>query len=80
MIRFTAKKSKSDGTIFVLGLSKENIRLLREGRPIHVFGADFGLGQYDELVVYYGETEDQMVQDLKKLGFDLPDPKPTNKH
>ncbi len=79
MIRFTAKKDNG-GTIYVLGLSKRNLELLQEGKPIHVLGADFGLGQDDELVVYYGDSEEQMVHDLKALGMDLPDPKPTKEH
>ena len=51
-------------TVKVIGLSHENVVRLRAGNPIHFNGAEIGLSGVD-FVITYGETEDQIVRDLK---------------
>ena len=61
MIKFRA------GNLVGLGLSKMNIRKLKEGKPILVEGAELGIEL--DIFVMYGNTEKEMVADLHKAGL-----------
>lgn len=61
MIKFTAQGQH--GPLIGLGLSKDNIRLLREGRPIVVHLADLNLPP-GEVMLFYGDTEASLAKAL----------------
>jgi hypothetical protein len=55
---------KMTGTIngretLILGLSDGNLKRLREGKPIHIFGAEMSLGI--DVIIFWGETEKKLV-------------------
>lgn len=65
MIKFKAKLD--DKPLYGFGLSFGNLRLLKEGKPI-VF--DFSeMGGEGKIVIFVGETDQSMVDDLKNLGI-----------
>jgi hypothetical protein len=53
--------------VLLFGLSGENLRWLRQGQPIRVDLATMGLTGY--AVIFYGKTEDAMVELLRKHGM-----------
>lgn len=64
MIRITA--DGKDGPLVILGLSKENIRRLQQGKPISVpAGGDLGLNK--QIVIFTGDSEQAMLNDLRPL-------------
>lgn len=71
MIRMRAQNS--DGPLVILGLSAMNITKLQEGMPIHLNLSDIGIDAY--LMVFAGDTEEGMLQELKAAGISMPDPK-----
>ena len=46
----------------VLGLSDGNLSRLREGKPIHIFGAQLGIAQ--DIIIFWGETEEKMAAEV----------------
>ena len=63
MIKATG--GSEDGRRFVLlGLSEANLAKLREGKPIHVFGAELGIGQ--DIIIFWDETEDAMAAEMSR--------------
>jgi len=50
------------GDLIVLGLSKQNIRNLKEGNPIYINHPDFG-----KVFIFYGDTEAKMKKALAPL-------------
>lgn len=48
-----------------LGLSDGNLKRLREGKPIHIFGAEMGLPL--DVIIFWGETEEKLVEMVKPL-------------
>lgn len=69
MIRAVA--TKVDGSkLLVLGITKENVERLKQGRPIHVEGAPMGVDT--SVVIYYGETARDLIKQLKDAGIELP--------
>jgi hypothetical protein len=63
MIRATGRTA--DGRpLIVVGLSAENVRRLQANKPIR---ADWPDGS--QVVVLYGETEDDITEDLRALGW-----------
>lgn len=54
-----------DGRKFVLlGLSEMNVGKLREGKPVHIFGAELGIAH--DIIIFWGPTEDALAADLSK--------------
>ena len=53
------------GDVLLFGLSQINLQLLREGKPIHVGLAELGLT--GSVVIFYGETEEKMRQELADM-------------
>jgi hypothetical protein len=64
----------SDGT-FIFGLDAENVKRLKEGKPIVICLAE--LGGTDDVVIMYGETIDDIKRELERAsGAPLPEAKP----
>ena len=57
-------KARAGDHIF-FGLSEVNLQRLREGRPIKVDLAEIGLT--GTVLIFYGETEEKMRDDLAEL-------------
>ena len=51
--------------ILLLGLSRENVVRLKEGKPIHINGDE--LGFENDVILVYGETEEQIYEDLQPM-------------
>lgn len=56
-----------------IGLSKANLEKLQEGKPIKTeLPSTDGPEFYEhELIIFYGETEESMVNDLRKAGIKI---------
>lgn len=65
---------KDGGRVLLFGLSKENLKRLQKDQPIHIFLSELGNYSKDEIVIMYGETEQTITDDLKKMFPGLPDP------
>ena len=63
MIRAVGKDANGR-RITLVGLSAENIRRLQDNKPISVIYPDDS-----RVIVMYGETEDDIAEDLRALGF-----------
>lgn len=61
MIKF--KADKGGKKVYGFGLTDENIKLLKKGRPIYIDDPDFA--DY-VVIIMYGKTEQKMVEELKK--------------
>ena len=59
MIKFRANE------IIGFGLSEENIKRLKEGKPIMFDANDLGI-EGSKIVIFYGKTEQDMQDDLSK--------------
>ena len=57
-------KAKADGMLF-FGLTDKNIEALKKGNPVHIFGAEMGI-EWD-IVIMWGETEEDIVKSLKPM-------------
>lgn len=68
MLRATA----NSGRIILLGLSRVNITNLLAGHPVYVSGASLEMPQLTSITVFFGETEDEMEQQLRDLGYISP--------
>lgn len=63
MIKFRST-TKDARPFYGLGLSHENVKRLMAGKPIVVNLAD--LGGYGDVVVFVGETEESMAEEVLK--------------
>ena len=63
MIQFVANKDGPGGPMLGLGLSRDNLRLLKEGRPIIVDLTTIGLPP-GKVMLFYGHTEAAMAKAL----------------
>jgi len=64
MIKATMR-TKEGKDILLLGLSGENVRRLKDGKPIHINGSEMGLG--NDIVIMYGETEAHLYKELQPM-------------
>lgn len=64
--------TRGDREFILLGLSEGNIAKLKEGKPIAIFREDLGIGV--DVLIYYGATENAIIDELKALGVALPEP------
>jgi hypothetical protein len=71
MIRATATIGETD--FVILGLTAGDIDRLTKDNPIHMDGASIGRPNQDILIVY-GDSPAEVIQNLKKMGLDVPDP------
>lgn len=63
------KTTRGDGApLYILGLSAENIALLKNGKPIHVDLAKMGGPLAGSVVIFAGETEEAMFAELNSGG------------
>lgn len=69
MLKFISE-TKSGGTLIGIGLSRRNLELLQENKPIIVSGADLGKPDVD-VAIFFGETEREMVSILKENGINI---------
>lgn len=67
MIKFSA--GNEGNKIIGLGLSRKNVEKLMEGLPIIVKGREINRPEVGEILVFFGETEEQMVADLELEGL-----------
>lgn len=70
-----ATGDREDGRqLLLVGLSRENLRLLRQDRPIVITPETHpGCPQGYEILVMYGETEAAIAQRLRSLGAVTPE-------
>lgn len=70
MIKFKAETDEKTifggKTLLGLGLSKENVEMLKKGNPIHVNLNEMGIKDVD-MLIFYGETEEDMQRDLAEF-------------
>lgn len=65
MIKFSA--TTPDGRPAIgLGLSAHNFKRLKAGQPIFIDGAKEGLPFAGEIVIFYGRSEHDMLEDLSR--------------
>jgi hypothetical protein len=69
MIRMAARGVKNGKSVHVvvLGLSHSNLDRLRDGQPIKFDGAELGLPEGTEIMIFAGETERAMQRDVVDL-------------
>jgi hypothetical protein len=60
MIKLSGYNSTTKTDMIMLGLSDGNLKRLREGKPIHIHGAEWG--KSFDLVIFWGETEAAMAK------------------
>lgn len=71
-------RARIAGGPFILGIDAENVKRLKEGRPILVSLAE--LGGTDDVLILFGETMDDIRQELERAsGAPLPTATPINK-
>jgi hypothetical protein len=64
-------RARLNNGVFILGLDAENIRRLKDGKPILVSLAE--LGGTDDVLIMAGETLNDIAADLEKVtGQKLP--------
>lgn len=64
-------RTETGAPLVIVGLTKENVELLKEGRPIRARYPD---GSY--VIVIYGENAESIQDDLRSLGLLPPAPPP----
>jgi hypothetical protein len=62
--------TKDGRPMLLLGIEAENVKRLKEGQPIHVNGREDDLPI--DVVIMYGETLQDVLDDLVKAGVQLP--------
>lgn len=70
MIKFTASKQNGE-TLIGLGLEEGNIERLKKGQPIVFHMSELGF-EGMELMIMYGEDQDDIKAQLQKAGMLLP--------
>jgi len=64
MIKATMQTNEGKN-IVLLGLSEENVKRLKENKPIHVNGNELGLDH--DVIIMYGQTEQHLYDELKPM-------------
>jgi hypothetical protein len=59
------------GDLVILGVTRENIERLVEGKPILVNLDELGIPG-KSCVIMFGETPVDIITEIKKAGFDIP--------
>lgn len=70
MIRFLGS-----GPTIGLGLSRENVNRLVAGQPVRVTFKSVGFQEEGQIVIFFGETEQEMAKQLIDGGLVTPDTK-----
>ena len=63
MVKATLVHPATGRTTYVFGLSEENLRRLKEGKPIHFHLEQ--LGGTGEVLIMYGKTEESIEAELR---------------
>lgn len=58
----------------IIGLSRRNTELLHDGKPILFDGLEVGLPV--RILMLAGDTENDVIEDLRSIGFNLPEGAP----
>ncbi len=71
MIKFTARLKDGGKKMLAMGLSFENLRRLKDGKPVSFALSDLGLdgGEIGEIMIFAGETEESITNDLVSKGW-----------
>lgn len=70
-------RARLSNGVFILGIDAENVKRLKEGKPIMVSLAE--LGGSDDVLIMYGETMQAIAQELERAsGEPLPAATPIN--
>jgi hypothetical protein len=64
------KSSKGGKTLLGFGLEAGNVEKLMNGQPIYIYGKD--IGEPVDILIHYGSTKEQMIEDMKEAGAVLP--------
>jgi hypothetical protein len=68
MVKFYAKDEK--GALVGLGITRGNVDRLREGKPILIVGGELDPSlEGTRVLIFYGETEKQIHDAMKRLGI-----------
>jgi predicted ThiF/HesA family dinucleotide-utilizing enzyme len=65
-------RARMSNGVFILGLDAENIKRLKEGKPILISLAE--LGGTDDVLIMFGKTIEDIKQELVKAFGGLPKP------
>ena len=65
MIKFIVEKDQKK--LIGFGLTKGNLELLMKGKPIWIALEQLGVPGGYEIVIYYGRTEQKLMDDLKEM-------------
>ena len=66
-------RARMDG-LLLLGIDAENVKRLKDGKPIHVHQAEVDNGvPITQVVITYGETLQHIVDEMKRAGVVPPD-------
>lgn len=60
------------GNLFMFGLSAENVKRLKEDKTMVIDLAELG-GPEGRVVIFYGDTEEIMIQKMQTAGLPVPD-------
>lgn len=66
--------ARASNGVMILGIDAENVRRLKDGRPIVKALSQFG--GTDDILIIYGDTLEDVQRDLEKSLGPLPKPKP----
>lgn len=66
--------AKANNGLMILGIDAENVKRLKEGKPILKTLSQFG-GK-DDVLIIYGDTLDDVKRQLEKVIGPLPKPQP----
>jgi hypothetical protein len=62
MIKFSSLTA--NGLLIGLGISDQNVELLKKGKPITVDLMELGITEPIEIMIFHGETEEKMAKML----------------
>ena len=65
MIKFALLQDKSK-IVIGLGITRKNVELLKEGKPILVKLQELGIVEPIEVMIFYGETEEIIAKRIVK--------------
>jgi hypothetical protein len=72
LIRATITSPSTGKRTLLLGVDRENMNRLTDGKPIFVKGEPLGVNC--DVVIVFGESLDQVVEDMHKAGIHFPPP------
>jgi hypothetical protein len=58
-----SSQTKDGRPVMLFGLSAMNLKRLKEGKPIRINAAAEGLPFAGEILIFYGRTEHDMIED-----------------